>query len=69
MDTRLVNISMCTKDLAKAVEQEILRDAGKEMIKFTVATASGHEFECEGFAGMSLKDVAGSWIKCGVGLY
>ena len=44
--------------MAKAVEQEIARTAGRAAVAFTVRTHGGRaSFECEGLEGMSLRDV------------
>mmetsp|Transcript_15523 Transcript_15523/g.18828 ORF Transcript_15523/g.18828 Transcript_15523/m.18828 type:complete len:246 (-) Transcript_15523:109-846(-) len=62
--------------MAKAVEQDLARTAGKALIKFNVYGAvDGEMIECEGFEGMSLKDVVefgqeknneilGEYIEC-----
>mmetsp|Transcript_5730 Transcript_5730/g.7237 ORF Transcript_5730/g.7237 Transcript_5730/m.7237 type:complete len:283 (+) Transcript_5730:59-907(+) len=62
--------------MAKAVEQELARTSGKNLIKFVVYTPrEGESFECEGFEGMSLKEVVdygeeknnqvlGEYIEC-----
>ena len=46
--------------LAKAVERELARSQGKQVVRFYVREARGADakpFECFGFEGMSLKDV------------
>ena len=44
--------------MARAVEQEIARTAGRAAVAFTVRTHGGRaSFECEGLEGMSLRDV------------
>ena len=42
--------------LAKAVERELARTEGKRVVSFVVRTAN-EAVECQGFEGMSLKDV------------
>ncbi|CAJ1415944.1 unnamed protein product [Effrenium voratum] len=45
--------------LAKSVEQELSEQEGKTMVRFRVQPPDqGEAFECEGFEGMSLKDIA-----------
>jgi 2Fe-2S ferredoxin len=45
--------------LAKAVREDLLKTAGKELVKFVVRvpSAGNLEIECEGYEGMSLQDV------------
>lgn len=62
--------------LVLSVKQEMARDAGKRLVRFAVKPPDGGEaFECEGYEGMSLKDVAehgkgkgasllGEYIEC-----
>ncbi|CAK9085062.1 Electron transfer protein 1 [Durusdinium trenchii] len=44
--------------LAKSVEQELHLQEGKRLVRFHVQPPEGEPFECEGFEGMSLKDIA-----------
>merc|ERR1719387_1166885 len=45
--------------LAKSVEQELAKTAGKKTVSFTVTPPRGQEpFECVAIEGQSLKDVA-----------
>ena len=43
--------------LAKAVERELARTEGKRIVRFVVQAAGSESVECQGFEGMSLKDV------------
>lgn len=40
------------------MEQEVARSSGRTLVRFTVRPSGGPAFACEGFEGMSLKDIA-----------
>lgn len=44
--------------LAKSVEQELNAASGKRIVRFRVIPPNGAAFDCEGFEGQSLKEVA-----------
>ena len=47
------------RDLAMSVERELAKNAGRSLVAFAVTPARGGEpISCEGYEGMSLKDVS-----------
>mmetsp|Transcript_62176 Transcript_62176/g.145695 ORF Transcript_62176/g.145695 Transcript_62176/m.145695 type:complete len:245 (-) Transcript_62176:45-779(-) len=44
--------------LAKSVEQDLIAQQGKKLIRFQVEADGSQPFSCEGFEGMSLKEIA-----------